>query len=278
MSCPSSNPHRGRKHHRTRHARFGTSLIRSHFWLPLLVFAAALAVLEIAGLDPAIARAWYFDDGATRWIGSGPGAWWARDLLHTGGRWLIRGIAAAALFAWALSFVSTRARPWRRRAGFIVLAIVVATALVGALKAVTNVDCPWDLAGFGGRNPYVPLFADRPDSLPHAACFPGAHASSGFALMCFYFVLRDPMPRLARVSLGIAIAIGLAFSIGQEARGAHFLSHDLASAALVWFIQLALYGWLLRPSSATQPLAAVAASAPSARDPWRSTARPPEAT
>jgi membrane-associated PAP2 superfamily phosphatase len=228
-------------------------LSRSHAWIPLAAFAVAFGLLELAALDPVIARAWYFDEAANRWIGSGRGAWWARDLLHTGGRWFVRSIAAAAIVVWAVSFAPTRARPWRRSAGFIVIAIVISTAFVGTLKVVTNVDCPWDLAGFGGQNPYVPLFGDRPDALPHAACFPGAHASSGFSLMCFYFALRDSKPRLARASLGAAIAIGVAFSIGQEARGAHFLSHDLVSAALVWFIQLALYVSWLRPSTATRP-------------------------
>jgi membrane-associated PAP2 superfamily phosphatase len=243
-----------------------------------VVFAAALALLEVAALDPVLAHAWYFDEVANRWIGSGHGAWWARDLLHTGGRWFVRSIAALALVCWALSFVSARAHPWRHRAGFVVLAILVSTTVVGALKAITNVDCPWDLAGFGGGYPYVPLFADRPDALPRAACFPGAHASSGFALVCFYFVLREAKPRLAGASLGVAIAIGLAFSIGQEARGAHFLSHDLTSAALVWFIQLALYGVMLRPSSAKRRSTRAAAQAPDARAPWRSTERPPGAT
>lgn len=261
-----------------REPRPGIPLIRSHFWVPLLVFTVAFGFLELTALDPAIAHAWYFDEVANRWIGAGRGAWWARDLLHTGGRWLIRGIAAAAIVSWALSFVSTRARPWRRPAGFVVLAIVVSTAVAGGLKAITNVDCPWDLAGFGGHNPYVPLFADRPDRLTHARCFPGAHASSGFALLCFYFVLRDSKPGLARAALGVAIAVGLAFSIGQEARGAHFLSHDLASAALVWFIQLALYAWWLRPPCETRPRATVAAPRVGERAPWRSTAHPPEAT
>jgi membrane-associated PAP2 superfamily phosphatase len=242
-------------------------LIRSHFWLPLLVFAAVLGLIEAAGLDPVIARAWYFDDVANRWVGTGQGAWWARDLLHTGGRWFIRGIAAAAIACWALSFVTMRARPWRRPAGFVVLAIVISTAVVGVLKAITNVDCPWDLAAFGGQYPYVPLLADRPEGLPHAACFPGAHASSGFALVCFYFMLRDSRPRLAAASLGIALMVGLAFSIGQEARGAHFLSHDLTSAALVWFIQLALYATLLRQSSATHRSARAPGLAPGARVP-----------
>ena len=64
--------------------------------------------------------------------------------------------------------------------------------------------------------------------------------------MCFYFVFRDHSRSLARWMLAAAIAVGLAFSIGQEARGAHFLSHDLTSAAIVWFVQLGLYSWYRR--------------------------------
>jgi len=37
------------------------------------------------------------------------------------------------------------------------------------------------------------------------------------------------------------------YSIGQEARGAHFISHDLAAAAIVWFTQLLLYVLILAP-------------------------------
>lgn len=215
--------------------------MRSHLWAPLIVFAIAFWALEYWVLDPVIARAWYFDEASARWLGSGTGGWWARDILHTGGRWLVRGIAATALVLLALSFFVERLRPWRRQARFIALAMIVSTTVVGLLKTVTNVDCPWDLAGFGGHNPFIPLFADRPDLLPRAQCFPGAHASSGFALVSFYFAFRDSRPRLALVLLAIALSVGVAFSIGQEARGAHFLSHDLVSAALVWFIQLALH-------------------------------------
>ena len=75
--------------------------------------------------------------------------------------------------------------------------------------------------------PYVSLFADRPDSLPRAMCFPGAHAASGFAFMFGYFLLRDVARRRARWALAGAILLGIAFSIGQQARGAHFISHDL---------------------------------------------------
>jgi membrane-associated PAP2 superfamily phosphatase len=223
----------------------GREFWRWHAWWPLLGFVLAFGVLEVFSLDRVFATEWYFNVHTGEWLGAGAGDWWARGLLHTGGGWMVRALGAAALAIWALSFGVEPLRDWRRTAGFVVLALALSTGVVGILKAVTNVDCPWDLAGFGGHNPYVALFADRPDALPRAKCFPGAHASSGFALVCFYFLLRDHSRRLARWALAGAIAIGVAFSIGQEARGAHFLTHDLVSAALVWFVQLGLYArWL----------------------------------
>jgi membrane-associated PAP2 superfamily phosphatase len=219
---------------------------RVHLWWPLLAFTLIFGVLEVFSLDRVLAREWYFNVHTGTWLGSGSGEWWARGLLHTGGRWVVRGVAAAALVTWGLSFAVARLRPWRRSASFVLLSMLLATLIVGGLKAITNVDCPWDLAGFGGDSPYVALFADRPDALPHAQCFPGAHASSGFAIFCFYFVFRDRSRRVARWMLAAGIAVGVAFSIGQEARGAHFLSHDLTSAAIVWFVQLGLYAWYRR--------------------------------
>jgi membrane-associated PAP2 superfamily phosphatase len=222
------------------------AFLRSHFWWPLLAFTLVLGAVEVFSLDRIAAREWYFNVHTGEWLGGGSGAWWARGLLHSGGRWLVRGIAALAVAVWGLSFATVRLRAFRRDAGFVALAMVLSVLIVGGLKALTNVDCPWDLAGFGGHNPYVALFADRPDALLRAQCFPGAHSSSGFSLACFYFVFLDRSRRWARWALAGAIAVGVAFAIGQEARGAHFLSHDLTSAAIVWFAQSGLYARLMR--------------------------------
>ncbi|MCP5470792.1 MAG: phosphatase PAP2 family protein [Sinobacteraceae bacterium] len=143
-------------------------------------------------------------------------------------------------------------RQWRRPAAFAFLALVLSTGIVGGLKAVTNVDCPWDLAGFGGNRPYIGLFADRPDVLPHAQCFPGAHAASGFALLFGYFLFRNSSRRRARWALAAGLLTGFTFSLGQQARGAHFLSHDLTSAAIVWYVQLLLYRLMLAPRVAAE--------------------------
>jgi len=226
----------------------GTRFWRNHLLLPGAIMLFWFAALEVFSLDRTIAQALFYSAAAQRWIGAGAGDLWAHQVIHDGGRWLPRAVGAAALLAWIASFLRPRFRPWRRTAGFIFLAIAVSVVTVGVLKLLTNVDCPWDLAGFGGDRPYVALFADRPDWLPRAQCFPGAHASSGFALVCLYFVLRDRSRRLAHWALFGALGIGVAFSIGQEARGAHFLSHDLAAAGIVWIIQVFLYAWLLRPA------------------------------
>jgi membrane-associated PAP2 superfamily phosphatase len=222
----------------------------THLWWPLAVFLAAFGLIEALGLDRRIAHALFFDSATHAWLGGGAGDAWARRLIHNDGRWLVRGVAAAALVGWLASLLVPRARQWRRSAGFVLLSMVAAVGLVGGLKSVTNVDCPWDLAEFGGSRPYVTLFGDRPDALPRAQCFPGAHSSSGFALLCFYFLWRDRSRRAARLALLAALLVGTLFTVGQEARGAHFLSHDLTSAAIVWFVQLGLYVWLLKPRAA----------------------------
>jgi membrane-associated PAP2 superfamily phosphatase len=218
---------------------------RRHVMWPFVAFAAAFFALEFFSLDRPIANALFFDT-VHGWLGAGGGDWWAHNLLHTSGRWLPRGVAAAALVGWLLSFKVASLKPWRREILYVFVGMAAAASLVGLLKVITNVDCPWDLAGFGGDRPYVPLFANRPDYLPRGECFPGAHSSSGFALMAIYFALRDRRPVAARFALVITITVGVLFSVGQQARGAHFLSHDLTSAGLVWFVLVGLYSWMLK--------------------------------
>jgi len=236
---------------------------------PTLGFLAAFAALEIGHFDRAIAQAlfWRVDSG---WLGAGAGEWWARDLIHQGGRWLPRGVAVLALIAWIASYRSAVLRPWRRESAYVLLGMALVIGLVGALKHLTNVDCPWDLAGFGGTRPYVALFDSRPSGLGAAACFPGAHSSSGFALFAIYFALRDRASRAARVALFGALVAGVVFAFGQEARGAHFLSHDLASAGIAWLVLVFLYSKMLAPRAAaiySNTRASEYASMPLARQP-----------
>ncbi len=217
---------------------------RSHALWPAAFFAGLFAIVILGHLDLRIADAFFFSRPANDWIGAH--TWWAVDLIHTSGGWFVRLIGLAALMTLVSGFWLPRLRRWRRDAAYLTLALILVLIVVGALQLVTNVDCPWDLDRYGGDRTYVGLLADRPDDLPRSACYPGSHSSSGFALIAVYFLLHDSRPRIARWSLVSAILLGTIFSVGQQARGAHFLSHDLASAAIAWFLLLALWWLLLR--------------------------------
>jgi len=225
---------------------------RRHLRLPACFFSAALIAVIAGHLDLQIADAVFFDREADVWIGAQ--TWWAVDLIHTGGALFIRLVGIAAIATLALSFWLPAWRHFRRGAAYLALGLILVPTVVATLKQLTNVDCPWDLERYGGDRPYVALLDDRPDDLPRARCFPGSHASSGFALMAGYFLLLGRRPLQARQALAAAILIGTVFSIGQQARGAHFLSHDLTSAAIAWFTLLALWRLLLAPAAeAVQP-------------------------
>lgn len=192
---------------------------------------------------------WAYARGAG-WLGEG--RWWANQLIHSGGHALVWLIGLCALAAWIASFTSTVWRARRRGALYIVLGIALTTGIVGLLKSESNTDCPWSLEGFGGDRPYVSLFESRPNALSPAGCFPGAHSSSGFSLLGFYFLLRGRRRVLARWALFGSLLLGSVFAFGQEARGAHFLSHDLTSAVIAWYVLLVLYFTLRIGRSATE--------------------------
>lgn len=215
-----------------------TAFWRSHALWPLAVYLAAMMLLAGLHLDLALAARLY-DADAGGWMGRD--TYWAEGWVHAGGGMAVRVAGLAALIGWAASWKWARLAPYRRALLYFVLALVLVNGLTGLLKQLTNIDCPWDLEAFGGRFPYIGLFADRPDALRHAACFPGGHSASGFALVALYFVLRDLARGRAWIGLAVGLGTGCVFAFAQEARGAHFLSHDLTSAAIAWFVSLALY-------------------------------------
>lgn len=210
-----------------------------HLRAPLVVFALLAPLLAVTPIDLNIAHALFFDEGGSQWIGAS--SWWTNELIHRDGTWLMRSIVASALVLWGATWLRPQWLPLRRPALYFFVSVVLSVSVVGLLKTLTNVDCPRDLSEFGGAFPFIHLFQDRPDALRHAQCFPAAHASSGYALLALYFVLRERSRQAARFGLAMGLMMGLVFGIAQQARGAHFISHDLWSAMIVWTVSLSLY-------------------------------------
>ncbi|MFT3670127.1 MAG: hypothetical protein QM795_16485 [Pseudoxanthomonas sp.] len=180
----------------------------------------------------------HWASGLFQWEG---GTWalkqsvWLEEVLHRGGRRLSQMAWAGLLIATLLRWRSPTAT-WTRPAARLLLAVFASIACVAALKSLTHMDCPWDLAGLGGHRPHVGLFEARPASMGPAACFPAAHAAGGYAWVALYFFFLHVAPRWRHVGLGIGLLAGLVFGFAQQLRGAHFLSHDVASLAVCWVI------------------------------------------
>ena len=215
------------------------------WWLPLVVFALLSTWLLGLRGDLWLADHVYAWEGA-RW--SLQSQWLSQDVLHTGGRWASTVAWLGVVVAWLAALLRKPWRAWRRPLGYLALAVLLSTGLVSLLKAFSGMDCPWDLARYGGTRAYHGLLLAGGDGSGH--CFPAGHASAGYAWLALFFFFTDVKPERRREGLAIGIGLGLLFGVDQQLRGAHFLSHDLAAAMVCWSVALGLNLLMLRERGA----------------------------
>lgn len=169
-------------------------------------------------------------------------------VLHDGGRLLSETLGVIAISGFILCLLHPRLRRWRCATGYLVLSVLLSTVSVSVIKHSISMDCPWDLARYGGDLPFIGLFAARPAGLPDTACFPAGHASAGYAWLALYFFFQATWPRGRWPGLATGLLMGLIFGFAQQLRGAHFLSHDLWTLMICWTTSLLLAHVLLRHS------------------------------
>ena len=224
----------------------------------LLYQAMALAASAVAlslslgdgHLDLTIAR-WFFDDA--RRVFPLTNDWLLKTVLHDAAR-SISAVGALALLGIAItSWIAPQlkaVRAHREALLFTSIATVAGAAMVGALKHFSSHACPWDLAMFGGSAAYHPLLGVHARAPNIDGCFPAAHPLAGYAWLAVGFALYPLARRRAWQAWAAAFAFGTLFGVVQVARGAHFLSHVLWSAWIVWGVNLALLGCLAMLSGA----------------------------
>ncbi len=160
--------------------------------------------------------------------------WLTQDLLHIGGRDLVVAMATVLLLLFVGSFLLSGLKPYRRDLAFVLVAGISGPIIIGGFKALTHIYSPWDLQIFGGEQPYIRIFDTVPSQAPVGHAFPAGHASGGFAWFSLFFALRQRAVPSYRLSLLVPLLLGILFGLAQQARGAHFLSHDLVTLATCW--------------------------------------------
>lgn len=138
----------------------------------------------------------------------------------------------------------------RLRLRVVALSALLVPLVISLLKQASVAHCPWDLARYGGTEPYLRLFDALPFGVQAGHCLPAGHASSALWLLslCVYWLpLRI---RTARGVAAAALAFGGAVGWMQQLRGAHFLTHTLWSTwlacAIVFLLVLVLQWQPLR--------------------------------
>ena len=226
---------------------------------PNLLVAALLAVLAWAAqateLDHLLAQAAF--DPVLRTF---PARDWR--LLGLVGHQLAKSavwIVWFVLFAASIASLRLASLAPRRRVLWTTTAAMAAgPAIVSTLKLFTGPRCPWDLAEFGGHASVATEWLVR--SAEAGRCFPGGHASGGFSLLALYFAgVMLAAPRLRLAGLVAGFGAGFAFSAVRMVQGAHFLSHNLWAACVVWTVAMVIFA-LAHPK--TQPAFARSTSRP----------------
>jgi membrane-associated PAP2 superfamily phosphatase len=229
-----------------------------HVLLVPALLALAATLTRLAGIDRSVAD-FFFDPVR--------GGFPARDwpLLELIGHRIAKSAAWAvwlALLAAAIASLRiSRLAPYRAVLWTTVLAMAAGPLIVVALKGINAHPCPWDLKQYGG-------YADAADAWFVSAaqagrCFPSGHAAGGFSLLALYFAgyaLCDR--RLRRTGLALGLGAGFAFGAVRVAQGAHFVSHNLWSAAVVWCAAALVFAPLVYARARRRDTRAAAAGAP----------------
>ena len=203
-------------------------------WALTLLFFVLLVLWDATGFDLPLAR----------WSGSPQGFALRQQPLFVLLSHELPRMAGAALF---LALLVGVFKPW----GFLCrlapgerwqlwLSIAGGALAITVLKRLNHTSCPWDLAEFGGVERYASHWALGVIDGGGGRCFPGGHASAGFAFVGGYFALRRKQPVAARWWLAGAVLMGLVLGGSQQVRGAHFMSHTLWTGWLCWTT-----GWLV---------------------------------
>lgn len=212
----------------------------------LLVGGLALAAPAIAWLgqysDIDLALADWLFDATTRSF-----AWRDAWLTNTFNHEILKLLLTLA----ALGFIGLAGfdllRPAARRSAadrlrlrVVALAAMLVPLTISLLKQASVSHCPWDLARYGGKEPYLRLFDALPAGVTAGHCLPAGHASSALWLVALAVYWLPAPARRARAVALMALAVGAATGWLQQMRGAHFLTHTLWSMWISCAIVLGL--------------------------------------
>jgi len=197
----------------------------------------ALIVINLFQLDFVIAdsiyaltHSWYYQE-----------QWFTSVFMHKYMKYVLILLYLVLLLKFFLRDKSTEDRFQRYGKIVLLISLLLGTLFVSYFKHTLQVDCPWDLLRYGGDKPFFGLFQYGQAYLPSSHCFPSGHASSAFTWFSLYFYTAIFYPKYRLKIFAVVLVLGYVLGLGQQFRGAHFISHDVWSMLVCMFVNVIIY-------------------------------------
>lgn len=208
-------------------------------------------VLNRTGIDQAVTNLFYDPASQTFPLRE---TWLMSSVLHAGLRnlsallWL--GLTGWLFYLlvrhkWGKKPEPTWCAPVRSTLLWLVPTLLAAAALTAGFKSQSLHSCPWDLQAYGGQADFIYLLQSvlPEQNTGPGKCFPSGHASSGWMWIALLFVpgflkaRQVEVPTWAIQTAWFSVLVfGAVTSFAQVIRGAHFVSHTTATAAVCWAV------------------------------------------
>lgn len=211
---------------------FPKHLLQSDAMILLCSFGILSFVIPIGGsIDQLLIQPWINQAGQFYLNDN----WYLTDWNHEIFKYILIVVYLCFLLLWLFSFFITKLKSQRFLYGYMFLISALSTALIGLIKSQSSHACPIKML----ENTPNGLIWDFSSTNGH--CFPGGHASTGFALITGFFVYRLSQHRRALTFLYAGLIIGFILGWGQMMRGEHFLSHNLWTAWIIYALNSTVY-------------------------------------
>lgn len=211
--------------------------INQQILITAIILIATILIFDFSGIDIWLQDYFYRFD-SQQWLVD-------RDneilkfIFYSGIKKLFILMVLAMLVALIFFRKSRLVKQYRSGLLIVCLSGIAVPALIGGLKAYTNVPCPKNIYHYNGTFPYVTILGSYPDSFRQTEkmeCYPAGHAGGGFALLGLFFLFKRKKHKIVAV---ICVQI-IGWSIGgyKMMIGDHFLSHTVVAMLLAWMTVL----------------------------------------
>lgn len=225
-------------------------LMSAPLWLWMSVWIAGLVVSVIihewSMLDFWI-QDFFYNTQTSNWLVA------ARDplprfMFYLLPKWGMISTTVALGFWLGSDLLGKRYRSRECRARLVLFLTLICTPLVvGLIKRYSGVWCPAELTRYGGEHVYRMLFQSRSLDEKVGHCFPGGHASAGFAFMAMFYLSESKKMGLFLGLFGCAV--GWVMGLYQMFKGAHFMSHTTTTMCIAGVIAMLAAHFILNHES-----------------------------